>query len=171
MACFQVVRSGGALVIPHPDMQKLMEPCPNKEGSLFRFNVEMGLLKDWIFLNICCSICLVMRGRCIFQAGDFQNNSGKSITWKKSFSYIESTSNIHELASLQTAEIMTVVDDLALLAKLLPPSLRARYSQNLDRKKAWLFLSGIESNFCGLLMSTRILGSSSPCARALPMRK
>ena len=41
-----VVKSGGALVIPNPDMQKLMEPCPNKEGSLFRFSVEMGLLKD-----------------------------------------------------------------------------------------------------------------------------
>jgi len=42
----QVVKSGGALVIPHPDMQKLMEPCPNEEGSLFRFSVEMGLLED-----------------------------------------------------------------------------------------------------------------------------
>lgn len=42
----QVVKSGGALVIPHPDMQKLMEACPYKEGSLFRFSVIMALLKD-----------------------------------------------------------------------------------------------------------------------------
>jgi len=42
----QVVKSGGALVIPNPDMQKLMDACPNKEGSLFRFSVEMSPLKD-----------------------------------------------------------------------------------------------------------------------------
>ena len=40
----QVVCAGGALVIPNHDMQKLLEP--SKEGSLFKFSVDMGLLKD-----------------------------------------------------------------------------------------------------------------------------
>ena len=40
----QVVKGGGALVIPGPDMLKLMDP--NMEGSLFRFSVEMGLVQE-----------------------------------------------------------------------------------------------------------------------------